>query len=116
MNREEILAAYASGRRDFSGLAVNEFLDLSALNLVDADFSDAGFDASFDDSDLRQAKFVNAYIKKCSFVRADLRGADFRGAGICAADFTGANLEGALFAGTYQYSYTLSPDDRPTLP
>ena len=115
MDREEILAAFiASGRRDFSRLELDDqFVDLSGASLVDADFSASWLDASFNGSDLRRVKFVNANIKTCSFVKADLRDADFRGAGLCATDFAGAKVEGTLFAGAYTHSHTLSADERP---
>ncbi len=114
MTRNEIIAAYAAGRRDFTDFDNDDkFLDLSGLVLTDADFSRAFLNVSFDDSIVNRAQFVDANIKTCSFVNADLTEAVFHGAALCATDFSGAVLEGAKFAGACFHGYTFGEDDCP---
>ncbi len=115
MTRDEVIAAYSSGRRDFTDVDLDlEHLDLSGLTLADADFTGCWVDASFDNSDLRNARFVNANVKGCTFVNANLTGADFRGSALEASDFEGAKLDSALFAGATAYGYTFVDGDLPT--
>lgn len=114
MTRDELVAAYAAGRRDFTDLHTDDdVLDLPGLDLTDADFSGAFLVASFDNAVLVGARFANANIKTCTFVNADLTNAVFHGAGLCATDFSGAILDGARFAGAYYHSHQLTDDDKP---
>ncbi len=66
MNKEELLAAYAAGRRDFTGV------DLSGANLCGTDLQHADLSG------------------------ANLCGADLSGADLSGADLTGADLTGAV--------------------
>lgn len=70
MTGPEFLAAYASGRRDFSR----------------ADLSRA---------DLRGADLSGANLRRASLYCADLSGADLSDASLCCANLRGANLRGA---------------------
>jgi hypothetical protein len=65
MTRDELLAAYASGRLDFSG------------------------------ANLRGANLSEANLRGANLSEANLRGANLRGANLSEADLRGANLRGA---------------------
>jgi serine/threonine-protein kinase len=114
---DDLLAAYAKGRRDFSSH------DLSLLNLAKTDLSGANFHeaklhkinlqganllnsdfgrASLSQASLKNAKLARAYLSHADLAGADLRGADLsyaylshanlRGANLCGADLTGAKV------------------------
>jgi uncharacterized protein YjbI with pentapeptide repeats len=115
----ELLAAYAAGKRDFSG-AILIGADLRNADLYSADLSDAdltganlygaklGFanlsDADLSGADLFHADLRGAYLsaadlRDATLTGADLRGADLRGADLSDADLRGANLGGADLRG-----------------
>ncbi|NJR66018.1 MAG: protein kinase [Leptolyngbyaceae cyanobacterium CRU_2_3] len=114
---EELLAAYAKGKRDFTSH------DLSLLNLQKMDLSGANFHqaklhkinfqnanlmntdfgrASLSQATLRNANLARSYLSHADLAGADLRGADLsyaylshanlRGANLCGADLTGAKV------------------------
>ncbi|TWU60310.1 Serine/threonine-protein kinase B [Rubripirellula tenax] len=113
MTREQFIAEYAAGRRDFTKLDIGDRIDLSDVNLSGADFSECWLEASFDNADLSNARLTKANLKCSSFVNAKLTGADFRGSALCAADFTGAVFDGAMFEDAYMYGYTFAKDEQP---
>lgn len=109
LNPEEILVAYAKGKRDFTGQ------DLSSLNLQRADLSDANFhqsklhkinlqganlfSADFGRASLSQAVLKNTNLARAYLSHADLAGADLRGANLSYAYLSHANLRGANLCG-----------------
>jgi len=109
LSAEDILAAYARGKRDFTGQ------DLSSLNLQRADLSDANFhqsklqkinlqganlfSADFGRASLSQAVLKNTNLARAYLSHADLAGADLRGANLSYAYLSHANLRGANLCG-----------------
>lgn len=105
----DILAAYAKGKRDFTGQ------DLSLLNLQKSDLSDANFhqsklqkinlqscnlfNADFGRASLNQAILKNTNLARAYLSHADLAGADLRGANLSYAYLSHANLRGANLCG-----------------
>ncbi len=102
MIKEELLAAYAAGRRAFPGVDLSgahlcgadlRGADLSAANLSDADLMGV---------DLSGAILSGAYLTRAWLHGADLQLADLSGANLCGADLSDADLTGAIglrFAG-----------------
>ncbi len=120
ISAEEILKAYASGRKDF-GLK-----DLSMQDLPKADLSDAKFHGSklvrtnlqgadlsktnFTNSDLRQAMLRNADLSRSFFNAANLEGVDLRGANLSYANFKNTKLKGANLCGANLSNTNLSKE------
>jgi uncharacterized protein YjbI with pentapeptide repeats len=76
MTVQELLAAYATGERDFSGA------NLIGANLIGANLSEANFS---------EANFSGAYL-----IGANLSGADLSGANLSGANLSGANQDGVI--------------------
>jgi serine/threonine-protein kinase len=109
MTAEDLLAAYAKGRRDFSNH------DLTAVSvpkaiLTGANFHQAKlaktnlhganlFNADFGRASLQQAILKNANLARAYLSHADLQGADLRGADLSYAYLSHANLRGANLCG-----------------
>ncbi len=79
MTRDELLAAYAAGRRDFTDA------NLRGANLRGANLRGAN---------LRGANLYGADLYGADLEGANLRGADLYGADLRSANLRGANLEG----------------------
>jgi serine/threonine protein kinase, bacterial len=106
---EDLLQAYAKGRRDFTSH------DLSLLSLQRAGLSGANFHqsklhkinlqgANLFNADFGRASLSNAILKNANLARAylshaDLQGADLRGADLSYAYLSNANLRGANLCG-----------------
>ncbi|MHB1310616.1 MAG: pentapeptide repeat-containing protein [Gemmatimonadaceae bacterium] len=87
MTRDELLTAYASGRRDFRGA------DLRGANLIGADLRGADLSgADLSGADLRGADLSGADLSGADLSGADLRVADLSGADLRVADLSGADL------------------------
>jgi len=109
MGADELLTAYAKGKRDFT------YHDLSLLNLTKAVLSGANFhqaklhkinfqganlfSADFGRASLSQAVLKNANLARAYLSHADLQGADLRGADLSYAYLSNANLRGANLCG-----------------
>jgi len=109
LTAEDLVLAYAKGRRDFT------FHDLSALNLAKANLTGANFHqarlhkvnlqgANLFNSDFGRAGLSQAHLKDANLARAylshaDLQGADLRGADLSYAYLSNANLRGANLCG-----------------
>ncbi|NEQ25302.1 MAG: pentapeptide repeat-containing protein, partial [Microcoleus sp. SIO2G3] len=109
LNAEELLVAYAKGKRDFT------CHDLSLLSLPRAILSNANFhqsrlhkinlqnanlfSADFGRASLSQAILRNADLARAYLSHADLAGADLRGADLSYAYLSNANLRGANLCG-----------------
>lgn len=105
----EVLAAYSSGRKDFS------FKDLSMQDLQKADLSESKFSnaklvrtnfqgadlsrSNFANSDVRQAMFRNADLSNSFFRSSNLEGVDLRGANLSHTNFKSTKLKGANLCG-----------------
>jgi serine/threonine-protein kinase len=106
---DELLAAYAKGRRDFSNH------DLSAASLAKSTLTGANFhqaklvktnlhganlfNADFGRASLHRAILKNANLARAYLSHADLQGADLRGADLSYAYLSHANLRGANLCG-----------------
>jgi hypothetical protein len=120
MTPEELLARYAAGERDFSGvnlIGVNlEEICLEEVNLQGANLSGTFFFRS----NLRGAIFTNANLERADLNMTVLDETDFRGANLrscktleCSmigANFQDARDEGMIWDG-YVYN-TILPDGR----
>ncbi|MBD2090556.1 pentapeptide repeat-containing protein [Microcoleus sp. FACHB-1515] len=109
LSADELLSAYAKGKRDFT------CHDLSLLNLPRAVLSNANFhqsrlhkvnfqnanlfSADFGRASLNQAVLKNADLARAYLSHADLAGADLRGADLSYAYLSNANLRGANLCG-----------------
>ncbi|MBW4466476.1 MAG: pentapeptide repeat-containing protein [Pegethrix bostrychoides GSE-TBD4-15B] len=107
---EDLLSAYAKGKRDFSNY------DLNGLSLNKADLSSSNFhqaklqktslqganlmNADFGRASLVQASLKNARLARAYLSHADLAGADLRGADLSYAHLSNANLRGANLCGS----------------
>lgn len=117
MTSAEVLREYASGRRDFAGVDVQDdgadtpgftHADLEGIN-----FANAYIVASFEYARLRRARFQGANVKTCSFRFADLTGADFSDAALDATTFRGARLVRTRFSGATVYGHTMAAGELP---
>ncbi len=109
VDRETLLNAYASGRRDFANK------DISLQNLQKANLSGSNFHHSrmikinfqgadlsstdFTDCDLRQGMLRNANLGRSYLSYANLEGADLRGSDLSYAHFKDTKLKGANLCG-----------------
>ena len=110
ISAEEILAAYAAGRKDFG------MKDISMQDLQKAELSESKFHNSklirtnlqnanlsknnFVNCDLRQAMLRNADANKSIFKSCNMEGIDLRGANLKDCSFKNVKLKGANFCGT----------------
>lgn len=106
---DDLMTAYAKGKRDFTSH------DLSLLNLAKATLAGANFhqsklhkanlqganlfNADFGRASLNQAVLKNANLARAYLSHADLQGADLRGADLSYAYLSNANLRGANLCG-----------------
>jgi len=120
ISAEEVLRAYASGRKDFG------FKDLSMQDLQKADLSESKFHGSklvrtnfqgadlnmtnFTESDVRQALLRNADLSKSLFNSSNLEGVDLRGANLSYANFKNTKLKGANLCGANLSNTNLTPE------
>ena len=99
MTRDEVLAAYARGDRDFHGAnprwANLRGADLTGANLTGSVLSEANLSGE----DLRGADLTGANLRWANLSGADLRWANLSGANLSGANLTGANLRGADLTG-----------------
>lgn len=86
MSDQEILKAYKSGERNFSGIDCKEGY-FAGQNLHGADFSD---------SDLRFSGWKDAKLNGCNFSGSDLQWSSFERAEIKGAVFRGANISNSV--------------------
>jgi uncharacterized protein YjbI with pentapeptide repeats len=98
---EELLARYAAGERDFTGLKLGvcddtlfSGVDLSGANFTRAELSGS----SFIGTNFTGAIFEGAYVDTTELIGANLTGANLRGA-IIDSDMEGAILDRADFTG-----------------
>lgn len=124
MTIKQILAAYASGRRNFANIkcnysarpwwtseqeADNSFVgkkldgicffghaQLYLASLINADFSGAHFeDANLTESDFRGSNLTGAHFSRSILYGTDFRGANLTGAVFCWAKFQGTDFRDA---------------------
>lgn len=106
---EDLLSAYARGKRDFTGYDVS-LLNLQKANLSGANFHQAKLykvnlqganllNVDFGRASLGQATLKNANLARAYLSHADLAGADLRGADLSYAYLSNANLRGANLCG-----------------
>ena len=88
---QALLAAYATGQRDFANISLPE-ANLNGAKLKGADFSYA----DFSDSDLGGAQLRGADLSYARLSGANLASADLRGAMLIGTDLRECNLAGAL--------------------
>jgi hypothetical protein len=125
MTREELVAFYAAGNRDFVGKDLRN-VDLSGLDLSSANFRGASFrganlqDTNLQDTNLQDTNLRDAYFQGVNFRGANLRDADLEdtdledtdleGANLRGTDLEGANLQGARLKGAVGFRYDDAPD------
>lgn len=106
---EELLIAYAKGKRDFTCHDLS-LLNLSRAVLANANFHQSRlykvnlqnanlFSADFGRASLSQASLKNADLARAYLSHADLAGADLRGADLSYAYLSNANLRGTNLCG-----------------
>lgn len=109
LTADELLAAYAKGRRDFTSHDLN-LLNLQKVTLSGANFHQSKlrkvnlqganlFSTDFGRASLNQAVLRNANLARSYLSHADLQGADLRGADLSYAYLSHANLRGANLCG-----------------
>ncbi len=109
VDRETLLNAYASGRRDFTNKDIS-LQNLQKVNLSGSNFHHSrmikinfqGADLSstdFTDCDLRQGMLRNANLGRSYLSYANLEGTDLRGADLSYAHFKDTKLKGANLCG-----------------
>lgn len=120
LDRDTLLSAYASGRRDFAQKDIS-LQDLQKANLSGVNFHHSrmikinfqGADLSstdFTGCDLRQGMFRNANLGRSYLTSANLEGADLRGADLSFAQFKGTQLKGANLCGANLSNATISEE------
>ncbi|WP_017324758.1 pentapeptide repeat-containing protein [Synechococcus sp. PCC 7336] len=96
-DRNQLLAQYKAGQRDFSRIALSQ-VDLSHIDVSEADFSGsdlthANFTAAIlNNVSLRGACLDRALLDEASLPEADLQGAELACTQLEGADLAGANL------------------------
>ena len=99
MKREELIALYAEGQRDFAGVNLR-WLNLRHADLSGADLSDADlYNAKLRWADLTGAYLIGANLTNADLVGADLSKADLREVNLSGANLVDANLSGASLRG-----------------
>ncbi len=121
MTKEELVDAYVAGRRDFTGVGLQDanlrcvdlrFVALQHADLRDADLRDAILmGADLRGAALRGADLTGAYLSGVDLRDADLRDAILMGADLRDADLTGAWLQGAKLYGAHLTDADLSGAD-----
>ena len=115
-NVQDVLTAYAAGRRDFQEIRISR-PDFSkkirqSIDLSGADFSGADLqNADFVGVTLVGSKFRSAILNNANFARADARNADFRYAQCGWSNFNLADLSGAHLTFAQIYSSQLRETD-----
>jgi len=104
MNGDDVVAAYKSGRIDFSNLDFRNYLEISNCNLDDIMFRNCWLDGTFENVSMRNAIFANCCIKPCRFINCDLTFANFKGSEIDAIEFSNCKLTHACFDNARAYS------------
>ena len=109
MNVEELLARYAAGERDFSGIGkLTGDACLDGVDLRDSCLQDA----CFSHADLRNANLRRASLGRVSFDEANLQGANLKQVELASdATWYCANLSGAFIDETTVFCW-----DKTTLP
>ncbi|HWP60349.1 MAG TPA: pentapeptide repeat-containing protein [Candidatus Acidoferrales bacterium] len=104
---EELLRRYGNGERNFRGIVLPPFSDLSGKDLSGANFERASLrganlsganlsESNLSGAELREAKLHGAQLQDADLRGADLRNADLAEAGrLLAAQLAGADLAGA---------------------
>ncbi len=110
---KELLAAYKAGRRDFSGLEFQSYLEFQDCELDDIDFSNCWLDGTFRNVSFRNARFFDACIKTCFFIDCDLTFANFKNAAIDAIEFENVLVAHACFDGASAYSCRVKSGELP---
>jgi uncharacterized protein YjbI with pentapeptide repeats len=120
MTREELIASYDSGNRDFVGKDLRDLdlsgLDLSGANFRGADLQDTNLWGSsfrgvnFRGVNLRGACLRDACLRDADLRDAYLRGVDLRGADLRGADLQRIDLSAALLDGVIGFRYDDAPD------
>jgi hypothetical protein len=101
MTRDELLAAYESGRRNFGGADLTG-ADLNGADLTGADLTGADLNvADLTGADLRGANLRGADLDWANLSGANLGWANLSGANLSGANLSGANLSGAYLSGVY---------------
>lgn len=85
MTSDEVIAAYAGGRRDFRNISIGD--------------DDNDNDAHFDGANLRGADFSHSYLPHAHFDGANLSDCNFSHAYLYGVDFSSANLTNVNFTG-----------------
>ncbi|MEO0988315.1 MAG: serine/threonine-protein kinase [Cyanobacteria bacterium J06639_14] len=98
LTADQLKAAYAKGRRDFSMQTLNS-ISLQKLDLAGSNFTQ---------SKLQKANFQNADLNGSNFGRADLNKANLRGANLGRAYCSNANFQGVDLRGANLNYATLS--------
>ena len=120
LDRDTLLSAYNSGRRDFAQKDISR-QNLTKVNLSEVNFHHSrmikinfqGADLSSSDftgCDLRQAMMRNAKLGRSYLSSANLEGADLRGADLSFAHFKGTKLKGANLCGANLSNASISSE------
>ncbi len=130
MNKEELLAAYAAGRRYFVGVNLSG-ADLRGANLCDSYFRRAnlrGADlrgvilsradltgaklsgADLYSANLRNTRMVHVDLRVAKVLCADFRGADLQGADLSDSDLSGTTLVNVNLTGAIGFRFPGAPD------
>jgi serine/threonine protein kinase, bacterial len=120
LDRDTLLSAYASGRRDFAQKDLS-LQDLQKANLSGVNFHHSrmikinlqGADLSstdFTGCDLRQGLLRNANLGRSYLSEANLEGVDLRGADLSYAQFKGTQLKGANLCGANLSNTTITEE------
>ena len=103
---EDVILAYETGHRDFSGWDLREanlkWANLQGINLKSADLREAN---------LKWANLTDADLKRADLREANLKWAYLVGANLSFADLRGTDLTGAFLAGAKYNKQTLFPDN-----
>lgn len=108
---EELLSAYAEGKRHFRDWDFEEDLSVRGIDL-----SGVRFEGCFLFLDFREVNLTNSEFISCNMKTADFRGANLTNARIknClveSAMFKGAKTENFIFEENYYFGFTLGMDD-----
>ena len=120
LDRETLLSAYSSGRRDFAQKDIS-LQDLQKANLSGANFHHSRMikinlqsadlsSTDFTSCDLRQAMLRNANLGRSYLSSANLEGADLRGADLSYGHFKGTKLKGANLCGANLSNSSITED------
>lgn len=107
---KDLLAAYASGQREFQNRSFNSKDSLMNENLSHCTFINCLMPVDFRSCDLSHARIINCNIKTADFRGANLSHAVIRGCSVEAVLFTGAVLEEFTFEDNYAHSGLVGQD------